>query len=217
MVVGSAWAVPVLQLDISGGIYDAATETIVAKGDVFTLYALFSPNPSEDMLNPYTLSMAVTPSIDAPADFGYFTIGEEVINVTDGMTYGTPASLEDLNGVANHDNIFPTYYKELSFSFNTANTTASYDAELTPGGFSGLDAEGETYFQAWTVDLSNLDAGNTIHFDLYGNVEKSNKIKAVFAPFSHDAEGSSSVPEPTTLSLIGIALLGIGVFRKKVR
>src|SRR5688500_5470126 len=38
-----AEAIPLLQLDMSGGVYDPVTESIVAPGGAFTLYALLTP------------------------------------------------------------------------------------------------------------------------------------------------------------------------------
>ena len=38
-----AEAIPLLQLDMKGGVYDPATETIVAPGGSFELYAILTP------------------------------------------------------------------------------------------------------------------------------------------------------------------------------
>ncbi|MFH2058959.1 MAG: PEP-CTERM sorting domain-containing protein [Pseudomonadota bacterium] len=57
-----------------------------------------------------------------------------------------------------------------------------------------------------------------IHFDL--NTKKADGSVDKFAPFSHDAESGGGdghqVPEPATLFLMGLGLLGMaGVSRKK--
>src|SRR5437773_1816853 len=44
LLVGSrAMAIPLLQLDIGGGVYDTTTETTVATSSSFTLYAYLTP------------------------------------------------------------------------------------------------------------------------------------------------------------------------------
>ena len=62
----AAFAVPTLQLDILGGVYDTTTETIVATSDTFTLLAILTPSGGDDintLLNDtYYISSAITPA-----------------------------------------------------------------------------------------------------------------------------------------------------------
>ena len=44
LLASVAHAVPTLQLDIAGGVYDWSSKTIVATSSSFTLYALLNPN-----------------------------------------------------------------------------------------------------------------------------------------------------------------------------
>ncbi len=55
-------------------------------------------------------------------------------------------------------------------------------------------------------------SGTVLHFDLYDNVQTKNKVKATFAPFSHDADAEAHIiPEPASFIvwfLIGLSWAG---------
>jgi hypothetical protein len=75
------------------------------------------------------------------------------------------------------------------------------------------------YYKVFDVDVSGLKPGYLIHFDLYNTkvVEGGDIDVSEFAPFSHDAESRSRVPEPSTLLLLGGGLLSLAVFGKRTR
>ena len=134
---GKAEAVPLLQLDIAGGVYDPVTETIVAPGGSFTLYAILTPQTNATaaeitalLSQQYFVAAALSPQLAPPgSSLGSFTLGtqggtQNLVDVTAGMTYGVPpleqmATLQgfDPGDLAKHG-VYPTYFYELRFYFS---------------------------------------------------------------------------------------------------
>ena len=69
------------------------------------------------------------------------------------------------------------------------------------------------YWMAFSLDLSGLAPGYSLHFDLYDEIVRSNGDidRSDFAPFSHDAQGSRQIPEASSLLVLGAGLVGLGV------
>ncbi len=229
-------ALPALQLDIDGGTYDSDTQTIVSDGQFFTLYAFLNINKFNDISDTFYLSAGVAPAVDEPgADLGSFSINGTNVNVTADMVYGVPpleAIIEnqdwDFGDLGEHE-IYPTYFFEYAFTFDQANETNLYDTRLR--AISGdpidltLNPDGGLYFAAFTIDARLLDPNYVVHFDLYNSKIRSStgdRDLSQFAYFTYDAEsgnGSSKVPEPGTILLLGSGLVGVyfsGRIRKRL-
>lgn len=224
-----AYAVPSLQLGIAGGTYDTTTETIVASTNPFSLYAF-----SLSSTGTYRLSIALQPATSTGGNYGSFSVDGTTYDVTADMLYGVPpieAMIAHDGGDLGPHDVFPTYFLEIEFSFDP-NAKASFcsgsNTQDCPS-LSGLTTgtTGDVFYKMFNVDVSGLDAGYYLHFDLYntklgqttGDIDIND-----FAPFSHDAQSSSSritssaTPagaSSSSLVALGLGLLGFGFMRRR--
>lgn len=218
-VVGTANAVPELQLSIAGGTYDTTSETSISSGPVFDLYAYLNRASNTGT---FYVSMALTPAVAeaVPApDFGSFTYdiggGPVLVNVTGNMLYGVPPI--DVGGVADADggdlgphDIFPTYFTEVAITFAATDLSVLYDVQNVDDGAPVTPAPGDStmFFKKISLNLSNLTDNKQLHFDLYDEVFRTQNCNpndiacdptlitdidaGINAPFSHDAQSGSS-------------------------
>lgn len=219
-----AYAVPTLQLDIAGGGYDYGTETIVTSSDTFTLYALLKPDTKNKLSDTYYISAAITPQVSSPASLGSFVFNGTTVDVTSGMVYGVPPLEEilafDKGDLPTHG-IFPTYFREFEFQFNSANRIASYNSQDRAQDGDAINTDyasnGGLYFASFDLNVASLAPGYELHFDLYNTSLKNGDVDVTkFAPFSHDAETTTSVPEPGTLLMMGSGLTAL-YFSRRLR
>jgi len=225
-----AQAYPALQLDIAGGYYDSTTQTIMTNSNTFTLYALIDtaarPGSAPSLTDTYYISVALEPVTSTAANLGSFSLNSTTVNVTSGMTFGTPPI--ELLGLATTDpgdlaphGIYPTYFREFAFTFNPLNTVGTYNTATTPGGITANLGGAGSLYAAFQVDMSLMDPNYALHFDLYnervGRGGSGDIDANYFAPFSHDAGTTTTrgVPEPSAALLLGIGLVGFGLWQRR--
>ena len=233
-------AIPTLQLGIGGGTYDSLTQTVIASSNSFSLYAYLIPDTTNPYTDIYTISMAVSDQVSVETDLGSFKVDGNVINVTSGMNYGIPPVDNMVDDLQKHS-VFPTYFVEKTFSFDSSNQSGIFNAEDHPS----FDPQSGTgmYYKEFKIDVTNFDEKYAIHFDLYkvspvteehctGHGKKkicttvpTGELEiSQFAPFSHDAQSGpggdgggppNETPEPAPMFLLGLGLLGMAWMRRK--
>lgn len=228
-LVGSvplAQAQPTFQLDADPGIYvGGGEESTVSTSKQFTLYALFNlPNnyvSGADEANFYIVTSLV-PSVPEPGgDFGSFSVNGENVSVTADLSFGSHPDVPP-------HGVFPTYFRQFQFAFDPTQTATPYNVQDDVG--VPVDQAGTDFlYQAFDVDLTGLNEGYTIHFDLVGTYlvrqgQTGTREVTENAPFSHDVTGGGDDEPPggrvpdggVTMLLLGSVLTGFGLLRRKL-
>jgi hypothetical protein len=231
-----AQAVPVLQLYIEGAVYNSSTESwsvTIPESGTIRLWAIgnVSGEGSHGAISDVKLSIAYA-ATDSPT----FTVAPTRIGGTgsyNGFTDpstsgaigavvqgapGTIPTLSDGSTLPNHgafgDDIAWRQYGLGNFTLSdspTADFINNFPTTMSAGG---------SQINAYDITIAGT---GTVHFDLYNSVQYGNarnvRARSVNAPFSHDADGGGNeVPEGgSTAILLGLALLGFGGLRRKLR
>jgi hypothetical protein len=187
-------AIPALQLDATGGVYNNTVESTSISSDVIDLWALLNSAPASS--GTYWVDVAITPKTTSPQNLGSFIFDGTTVNVTSDMTLGNP-------GLPPHG-VYNTYYKEFSFTFNSSHKITPYDVSLDAGHpASHVSSSGSGSYDQFSIDLNGLSENVEVWFDFY-HKNTSGTVDAN-APFSHDV--FTVVPEPTGFVPMGIGLL----------
>jgi hypothetical protein len=235
ILVSTAVAGPILQLYVEGGSYDSATESWDVSADsTIRLWAIGNVAGPGGAGTIYDVRLAV--AYDAAA-------GSPVVSLTPSTTGGYGGFLDPsvadpatfVQTVTNGSR--PLLGDGRSLPGHGIYGPGTHWQEFLLGDFTGTDSQIEDFIDAFPIPdattegqisvyevtvSGSLTEPLSLHFDLYDHVAARNRIRAVFAPFSHDADGSlgdiAVVPEAESMIawlLCGLAFCAFRVYSRR--
>jgi hypothetical protein len=228
-----AGAIPALQLYIEGANYDSTTQSWVFVGDIGVLWVLGNVGqvgPITDVRLTAAFPSGLTGTISltgttatsgmlpAPGDPSQPPDPPPVPDPSSAFspdspcgpngTDGTIPCMSDSKTLPSHGQ-YGAGIQWREFDLGDFTLTDSPIGDFIDAFPSTFPSMGQ--INAYRFEISGFPPGTVIHFDAFDGIVSGNKVRSVFAPFSHDVVDQPERPVPGPTGLLVVAL-GLGGF-----
>ena len=220
--MGTAHAIPALQLYIEGAVYDAGTETWVVNTDFSSPLRLWTIANTGSVGTIYDAKLAVAYGAGTTPDISFTSTTTGGIG---GFTDTSVATSPTLTKTVT-DGSAPLMGDGSSLPRHGVYGDGTWWQEFALGDFDLVDSPIADFIDSFpdpTAQMGQINVyeiavsgADYLHFDFYDHyLSKTGSYKYRFAPFSHDAEAKVSKPGPLALFEAGLLAIGIVQLTKR--
>ncbi len=211
IVKSNSFAIPTLQLYIEGSTYNAGTDTWTTTLNNFKIWVIGEEVQDVQLAIAHSTSESGVITLTGTTATGIVDPSRAIDPIfrTSSSLVGNYPILGDGSLLPSHG-IYGAGTSWESYSLGDFTLIDSPIGDYIGGIPTSYPRKGQ--INAYSVSIP--ESYSWVHFDAYDHIEGKNH--SVFAPFSHDGEsGGSPVPEPATMTLLGMGVLGLFGLRKK--